>query len=93
MRDGVKFARQGVPAVALVTSEFWPQGDFVARSVGMPGVPRVMLPHPVAATGVENLRRVADQVRDAIIAALGPGRGDDRRDDRGDDAEEGRHGA
>lgn len=66
-------ARKGVPAVALVTSEFWAQGDFVARSVGMPGVPRVMLPHPVSATGLENLRRVADGIRDEIIARLAPG--------------------
>jgi hypothetical protein len=66
----VKLARKGVPAVALVTTEFWAQGDFVARSVGMPDVPRVALPHPVAATGVENLRRVADQVREAIAVAL-----------------------
>jgi hypothetical protein len=70
VRDGVKIARKGVPAVALVTSEFWSQGDFVARSVGMPDVPRLMLPHPVAATGVENLRRVADAIRDDIVARL-----------------------
>ena len=82
MRDGVKLARKGVPAVALVTSEFWAQGDFVARSVGMPDVPRVMLPHPVAATGLENLRRVADEIRDQIVLALrgasGPDGGGDR---------------
>ena len=70
MRDGVKFARKGIPAVALVTSEFWAQGDFVARSVGMPDVPRVMLPHPVAATGADNLRRVAELIRDEVIARL-----------------------
>lgn len=79
MRDGVKFARKGIPAVALVTSEFWAQGDFVARSVGMPDVPRVMLPHPVAATGAENLRRVAESIRDEIVARLsGQGRNDTR---------------
>ena len=46
------------------------QGDFVARSVGMPDVPRVMLPHPVAATGADNLRRVAELIRDEVIARL-----------------------
>lgn len=79
MRDGVKFARKGIPAVALVTSEFWAQGDFVARSVGMPDVPRVMLPHPVAATGAENLRRVAQSIRDEVLARLaGRGRNETR---------------
>lgn len=79
MRDGVKFARKGIPAVALVTSEFWAQGDFVARSVGMPDVPRVMLPHPVAATGADNLRRVAQSIRDEVLARLaGRGRNETR---------------
>jgi len=59
-----------VPAVALVTEDFWPQGDFVANSFGMPDVPRVQLPHPVAGTGVENMRLIADKVVAEIIAAL-----------------------
>jgi hypothetical protein len=70
VRDGVNLARRGVPAVALVTSEFWPQGDFVARSVGMPDVPRVMLPHPVASTGRERMRAIAEEIRERVIEAL-----------------------
>ena len=70
MRDGVNMARRGVPAVALVTTAFWPQGDFVARSVGMPDVPRVELPHPVASTGREHMAKVAEQIRDQVVAAL-----------------------
>lgn len=70
MRDGIAAARRGIPAVALVTEKFWPQGDFVARAAGMPDVPRVRLPHPVAGTGADNLRRIAEQVADAILAAL-----------------------
>jgi hypothetical protein len=70
VRDGVNLARRGVPAVALVTSEFWAQGDFVARSVGMPDVPRVELPHPVASTGREHMAKVAIQIRDQLVAAL-----------------------
>ena len=61
MRDGVNLARLGIPAVALVTEDFWPQGDFVAQSLGMPDIPRVQLPHPLAGTGEENLRRVAGE--------------------------------
>ena len=70
MRDGVTLARRGVPSVALVTTDFWPQGDFVARSVGMPDVPRVELPHPVASTGKAHMREVAEQIRDALLRAL-----------------------
>lgn len=60
----------GIPAVALVTEEFWPQGDFVAESLGMPDVPRVRLPHPVAGTGVKNMKKVAAEVAPAVIKAL-----------------------
>ena len=60
----------GIPAVALVTEEFWPQGDFVAQSLGMPDVPRVKLPHPVAGTGSANIRAIAEQVAPSVIEAL-----------------------
>lgn len=70
MRDGIESALKGMPAVALVTEKFWPQGDFVARSFGMPNVPRVQLPHPVAGTGKEGMRIIAEKVVPEIIAAL-----------------------
>ena len=70
MRDGISIARLGIPSVALVTEDFWPQGDFVAQSLGMPTAPRVRLPHPVAGTGEANLQRVAEQVADDIIEKL-----------------------
>ena len=70
MRDGINFANRGIPAVALVTDEFWSQGDFVARSLGMPDVPRIKLPHPVAGTGVVNIREVAESIAPLVINAL-----------------------
>ena len=70
MRDGINLARLGIPAVALVTEEFWSQGDFVAQSLGMPGIPRVKLPHPVAGTGVKNMGEVAGSIAPLVIAAL-----------------------
>ena len=56
--------------MALVTAEFWPQGDFVAQALGMPDIPRVKLPHPVAGTGTESLRKIAENIAPAVIAAL-----------------------
>jgi hypothetical protein len=73
VRDGISFARLGIPAVALVTTKFWEQGHFVARSVGMPDVPRVQLPHPVAGTGSDRMHQIADEAADEIISALGIG--------------------
>ena len=55
--------------MALVTDEFWAQGDFVARSAGMPDVPRLRLPHPVAGTGVDRMAEVAEGIADQIIVA------------------------
>lgn len=69
MRDGILMARRDTPVVALVTDEFWAQGDFVARAGGMPDVPRVRLPHPVAGTGADHMATVAAGVVDEIIAA------------------------
>ena len=70
MRDGVKLARRNVPAIALVTEEFTEQGNFVARSVGLPDVPRLEMPHPVAGSGDENLSRVARQIAPRIVELL-----------------------
>jgi hypothetical protein len=70
VRDGISVAKLGIPAVALVTEAFWPQGDFVAHSLGMPDIPRVKLPHPIAGTGTENLKKIAKQVVPSIVAAL-----------------------
>lgn len=70
MRDGIAIAKLGIPAVALVTEDFWPQGDFVADSLGMPGIPRIRLPHPVAGSGHENMKKVAEQVTPMILSAL-----------------------
>ncbi len=72
MRDGINLARLGIPVVALVTEDFWPQGDFIANSLGMPDIPRVRLPHPVAGTGVANLRKVAEEIAPQVLAALAP---------------------
>ena len=67
MRDGINIARLGIPCVALVTEDFWPQGDFVAQSVGMPTVPRVKLPHPVAGSGEVRMKEIADNVINEIV--------------------------
>lgn len=70
MRDGINIAKSGLPSVALVTEDFWPQGEFVANSLGMPSAPRVRLPHPVAGTGKVNLERIAKTVVDEIVDQL-----------------------
>ncbi len=70
VRDAIAAARRGLPSVALVTAAFWDQGSFVAEADGMASVPRIKLPYPVAGTGVESLRALADQVAEQAMAAL-----------------------
>ena len=70
MRDGIETAKRGLPTVALVTEEFWAQGDFVATAAGMPGLPRHRLPHPVAGSGSESMSQLADRIADDLIARL-----------------------
>lgn len=70
MRDGFNLARLSIPTVALVTEEFWDQGNFVAESLGMTDLPRVRLPHPVAGTGTDRMREIADQLAPVALAAL-----------------------
>ena len=72
MRDGVKIARKGMPVVSLVTEEFWAQGNFVAQSLGMPEVPRVQLPHPIAGTGEANIAAIAENLTEEILDSFAP---------------------
>jgi hypothetical protein len=75
VRDGVFAARRGIPSVAILTEEFVIQGEFVAKAVGMPSIPRVIIEHPVSGTGHANLTRVADDVMPRLLTALaGSGR-------------------
>jgi DNA topoisomerase VI subunit B len=63
-------ARLGKPAVALVTTDFWAQGNFVATAAGMPEIPRVQLPHPIAGTEHDYMRVVAETLVPEIVSAL-----------------------
>jgi hypothetical protein len=69
VRDGVALARRGIPVVALVCDPFWEQGTLIARACGMPDVPRVRLPYPVAGTGAPAIEAVAGGILDAVLAA------------------------
>jgi hypothetical protein len=68
-RDAVNLARAGVPVCALISEKFWEAGGFVARSVGMPDVPRVRLSHPVAGTGTLRITAIAQEAAPHVIAA------------------------
>jgi hypothetical protein len=66
----VQFARSGVPVVVLVTEAFAEQAAFVARAAGMPGIPIVFLPHPVAGSPAPVLDALAAEVAPRCRALL-----------------------
>lgn len=70
MRDGIAVAQQGLPAVALVTTLFEPQGRFVAKASGMSTVPQVLLPHPVAGSGAEAMAILAEALAPTLWETL-----------------------
>ena len=70
MRDGIELARRDRAVVALVTEPFWLQGDAMALSNGMPDLPRLRLPHPVAGSGTESMARLAAVLAPRIISVL-----------------------
>jgi hypothetical protein len=71
VRDAINLARRGTPSVALVTEMFDEHAAFIATAAAMPGIPLVILPHPVAGTGTSNFRAVAQAAAAPILAALG----------------------
>lgn len=70
MRDGIEMAKRDIPTVALVTEQFWAQGDFVAAAAGMPDIPRHQLPHPVAGSGKDAMSSLADDIADQLLDRL-----------------------
>jgi len=56
-----------------VTSEFWPQGNFVASAERMPSVPRVELPHPVAGIGRAAMAALAQRISEEVLRRLAEG--------------------
>jgi hypothetical protein len=80
VRDTVALAKAGVPLASLVTRKFIDEAHFIARAGGVPDVPYVFLPHPIAGETAEYHRAVARIAAPAIITALLQGRGDNIAD-------------
>jgi hypothetical protein len=69
-RDAALIARCGLPVVLLVTEVFHSLSKEVAYSVGLNGLPVVILPHPLAGTGRDNLKAVSARFTPDILQGL-----------------------
>ena len=69
--DSIKIALKNTPVVALIGDKFWEQSVLVARAQGLSDLPRVEFPYPLAGSGADNLHRVAGDIVDDVLLALG----------------------
>jgi len=70
VQDGIRLARAGVPVVLMVTRRFREEAFFLARALGIPDVPFIFLPHPVAGREAEFHRALAKAVAPAVVSAM-----------------------
>jgi hypothetical protein len=59
LHDAVTAERLGVPAMAVMTTRFVSAAELMARVLGMPGYPFVVIPHPVSSADDDGLRAMA----------------------------------
>ena len=70
MHDTVYFEINHIPSVFIASSEFVGAADAQSKSLGMPDVNRVFVPHPIQDATDDEMRERADEVVDRVIAAL-----------------------
>ena len=70
MHDALQLEALGVPAAVVVTEPFTVLVGSFARTLGAPGYPPVVVPHPISSKDDEHLRRMADAVADAVAVQL-----------------------
>jgi hypothetical protein len=70
IRDAANIARSGVPVISIVTTKFVDEARFVARATGIPDLPMVIVPHPVAGRDQDYQRGIAGQIAGPILEAF-----------------------
>ena len=70
MHDTVWFEVNGKPSVFVASDEFVEAVDAQSRSLGLPEVRRVFVPHPIQDRTDAEMRERAEAVLDQLIEAL-----------------------
>ncbi len=70
MHDAIAAESRGIPAVAIMTDRFVPSARAMAEVNGLPDYPFVVVDHPIANDGDEDLRQKAEAVVARIAALL-----------------------
>jgi hypothetical protein len=70
IRDAVELELMGVPTAVIVSEWFEPLGHMEADSLGLPGLPLLVVPHPIANRPAEELVEIGRALADRAIAGL-----------------------
>ncbi len=70
MLDAVNLERLGIPTVTLVTEPFAVAADTVARSLGLPDVPRVVIPHDYLSEDNDAIAKKLEPLLEEIVDRL-----------------------
>jgi len=70
LHDTVWFETQGIPAVAIASSEFADAAAKQAQALGMEEARFVLVEHPIQDATDDEMRAKAEAVVDKVIAAL-----------------------
>lgn len=70
MHDTTWFEIQGRPSVFIASTEFIDAAEAQANALGLPGVRRVFVPHPIQDATDDEMRAKADAIIDQLIDAL-----------------------
>lgn len=74
MHDIINLEAQGIPAVFVASSEFADAARAQASALGFDSstLPGIFVPHPIQNRTDAEMRAMADQALDSILAALAP---------------------
>ena len=64
------FEREGIPTGTIVTTAFSKYGRLLTKMQSMETLPLIVIPHPIAARPVDEVRAVAETASDAIVESL-----------------------
>lgn len=70
MLDGILLERRGVPAAAICTDLFVPNGKAIAEAHGAPDYPFALVPHPLASAHAAELEQQAKGVVPEVLRLL-----------------------
>ena len=66
----MELEKRGTPVATICSSEFGALGRVEAESLGVPGLPIVVVPHPMGGIGAQEVRQKAKEAIDDLIHVL-----------------------